>query len=34
MVVFLTIVLAASIALYHALERPAQRWINSWSFKV
>jgi hypothetical protein len=33
-VVFLTIVLAASIALCHALERPAQRWINSWSFKV
>ncbi|MDQ0836497.1 hypothetical protein QFZ54_000281 [Sphingomonas faeni] len=31
---FLTIVLAASIALYHALKRPAQRWINSWSFKV
>jgi len=34
MVVFLTIVLAASIALYRALKRPAQRWINRWSFKM
>ncbi|TPG42362.1 acyltransferase [Sphingomonas koreensis] len=27
---FLLIVLAASIALYHVVERPAQRWINGW----
>ena len=29
MLSFLMIVLAASIALYHLLERPAQRWLNS-----
>ena len=28
MAVFLALVLAASITLYHGVERPAQRWIN------
>lgn len=27
--VYLALVLAASVALYHAVERPAQRWINA-----
>lgn len=27
---YLAMVLASSIALYHLVERPAQRWINAW----
>lgn len=30
---YLALVLAGSAALYHAIERPAQRWINALSFR-
>jgi peptidoglycan/LPS O-acetylase OafA/YrhL len=30
---YLALVLASSVALYHGIERPAQRWINGLSFR-
>jgi len=32
-VLYLALVLASSVALYHIVERPAQRWLNALSFR-